>query len=135
MTTTPTDHLPGAPGSPEYNERKAHEWAREAGGHFHYDVGTIEDIDDALEEGRVLQLRQQLQIVREETERMFNFMVDKGVKPTIAATDACNLMSKAAGCLDSGSRVRTLFRDMLEHIHRVAKAEATRDGRKGGRQR
>ena len=96
---------------------------------------NLNDIDDALEEGRVLQLRQQLKIVREEMGRTFDFLVDKGVKPTIAATDACNLMSKAAGCLDSGSRVRKLFRDMLEHIHRVAKSEATRDGRKGGRQR
>ncbi len=95
----------------------------------------LKDIDAALEDGRVQQLRQQLVIIREETEIMFNFMVENGVKPTIAATDACNLMSKAAGCLDSGSRVRKLFRDMLEHIHRVAKSEATRDGRKGGRQR
>ncbi len=95
----------------------------------------LKDLDDALEEGRVKKLRQQLQIVREETERTFNFLVDNGVKPAIAATDACNLMSKAAGCLDSGSRVRKLFRDMLEHLHKQANAMGTKEGRKGGSQR
>ncbi len=94
-----------------------------------------ECFDAALEEGRVQQLRQQLVIVREETERMFNFLTENGVKPAIAATDSCNLMSKAAGCLDSGSRVRKLFQDMLAHLHRTSVAQATREGRKGGIQR
>ncbi len=94
-----------------------------------------EQIDEALEACRVRQLRQQMTIVREETERMFTFLVDNGVKPTVAATDACNVMSKAAGCLDSGSRVRKLFQDMLAHLHRTSVASATRQGRKGGIQR
>ena len=91
--------------------------------------------DAAMEEGRVQQLRQQLVIIREETERTFNFLTENGVKPSIASTDACNLMSKAAGCLDSGSRVRKLFQDMLAHLHRTAIASATKEGRKGGTQR